>query len=282
MEVLSPELVLVDEQLAAAARSALAPPPDVIAAIERARATGDAVRNLRDSFRAQQAAAEAVRRRRPGFRRRFAAVTIAALLGVTATVAAVVALGRDDVTSPRALAANAPVATNLRTAEPKPAQSFRAQRPSTTQAAKATPDLTLAASTDAPTQLRPGSAPDTPRPAAARHAPAGTVSRSQPAPAVGTMAVHARPAAVLTWPLRRQATYYRVRVYSGTGERPFLFEVRTVDTRLTIPSTWDNTGERRRLAHGVYLWAVFPTFGDLGEARAGTKSKPIAAGRFTV
>jgi hypothetical protein len=82
--------------------------------------------------------------------------------------------------------------------------------------------------------------------------------------------------------LRRQATYYRVRVYSGTGERPFLFEVRTVDTRLTIPSTWDNAGERRRLAHGVYLWAVFPTFGDLGEARAGTKSKPIAAGRFTV
>jgi hypothetical protein len=85
---------------------------------------------------------------------------------------------------------------------------------------------------------------------------------------------------MLTWPFRRQATYYRVRVYRGTGERPFLFEVWTAATRLTVPSTWDNEGQRRNLAHGIYLWAVFPTFGDLGEVRAGTK--PIAAGRFTV
>jgi hypothetical protein len=88
---------------------------------------------------------------------------------------------------------------------------------------------------------------------------------------------------VLTWPIQRQATYYRVAVYRLGRAPGFLFEVWTDKTRLAVPATWGSAGEHNRLEPGTYGWAVFPTFGALGEAPADrAAATPLTGGRFTL
>ncbi len=86
---------------------------------------------------------------------------------------------------------------------------------------------------------------------------------------------------MLTWPLARRATYYRVRVYRVSGQ--FLFEVWSDKTRLSVPATWNNGSTENRLSPGRYGWAVYPAFGDLGEPSSDpSAAEPIAGGHFSV
>jgi hypothetical protein len=57
----------------------------------------------------------------------------------------------------------------------------------------------------------------------------------------------------------------------------------TDKTRLAVPATWGSAAEHNRLGPGEYGWAVFPTFGALGEAPADrAAAAPLTGGHFTV
>ena len=72
-------------------------------------------------------------------------------------------------------------------------------------------------------------------------------------------------------------------MYRVTGNPRFLFEVWTAATKLAVPATWSNAGERSRLTRGKYGWAVYPAFGELGEANdTPDAATPIAGGHFSV
>jgi outer membrane biosynthesis protein TonB len=284
VEALSPELALVDAQLAAVARAALAPAPDVFAALERTRANRDVVRRLRVSFDEHEAAAAevAAHRRRSGGRRRLAGLAFASTFAAGAIVTGALALGREEVPEPRALASNTPAPAEAPATAPTPAPAPR-------------PAVTPRRSVGTAVARRPEPAvkPEPkPRPAIAKPKPKVVLSTPKATPKPATQPrprPHATPTAVvkpqappvLSWPLARQATYYRLRVYRVTGQ--FLFEVWSDKTRVAVPATWKSGSTENRLTPGRYGWAVYPAFGDLGEPSddpaAGT---PIAGGHFRV
>src|SRR4051812_22243566 len=187
MEVLSPELVLIDEDLAAKARSALATPPDVFDALAHARAR-DTVRRLRVSFDAQEAEAAAaveIRRRLPASRRWFAGAAILAAGALAATAAAVETLGQDEVTTARALASNAPATTHRHPQDPRPAVAPR-PAPVTATAVRH--------------QARPRAAAARPKEARAVHSVAArrlTVRTPRKAPGVRAKPAHAGATAAI-------------------------------------------------------------------------------------
>jgi outer membrane biosynthesis protein TonB len=285
VEALSPELALVDAELAAVARAALVPAPDVFAAIERPRANRDVIRRLRMSFDEQEAAAAEVAapRRRSGGRRRLAGLAFASTFAAGAIVTGALALGHDEVTEPRALASNAPAPADA----PAPAPAARRAATPRRSVGKAVARRPEPAVTPEP-KARPAAVTAKPK----AEAKPKVVAAPRPAHKAATHARpkrHTTPAAVVTpkappvlsWPLARQATYYRLRVYRVTGQ--FLFEVWSDKTRVAVPATWKSGSTENRLTPGRYGWAVYPAFGDLGEpSNDPAVGTPIAGGHFTV
>jgi hypothetical protein len=73
-----------------------------------------------------------------------------------------------------------------------------------------------------------------------------------------------------------KATYYLVQFYRGRKE---IFEARPSTARLLLPREWAFKGRRYRLGPGRYRWSVRPGFGRPSRARYG---RPIVAAELVV
>jgi hypothetical protein len=279
MDVLSPELALVDEDLAAEARAALPAAPDVLDAVTPRREP-EPLRRLRAALEAETVP---VRRRRRGPVLRVVAggLAVGAVAAVTAT-----ALARRAPESHQA--APLPAAPPPAVVRPKPVAHRAAHITSTTTttAARVAP-----APKRAPAPVRKLSAP-APRAAApvARPTPARVirprhlVTRSMPpavaraAPAAATP-VHRFP--VLSWPAASDAAHYRVGLFHDGDPPTFVCEVWTDDARLALSSVSAPTN--RPLTPGRYRWVVYPVYGGDGALGSGdTAATRLAQGSFTL
>jgi hypothetical protein len=267
-EPLSPELALVDPDLAHRARARLTPvdvgtpgatPPsrqdgqapgehDHGSASDRhwthasvrerllaAGADPERLLPFDDSADREQRATSAERRGR-SHRRPWlivATVTVAALTGAAATF---VLLGArsDETTVPR-----------LRTAEPMPAPTNGAPSSDEREPGRAS---------------RKDRSRRTPQP-----------GPPSPAPTTKKRGDAARPATLATrafvWPPASRAAFYRVEFFTR-GRK--VFEASPTKPRLTLPLRWTYRGRRFRLARGTYQWRVRPAFGR-SPTRLGTQ-----------
>jgi hypothetical protein len=246
---LSPELALVDPELARWARArlpsldpdVLARPVDVVPALPAIR--DPAPHESVSASYAERLPVEATARPRP--RLRFLVLFVAgALLGLGALLlrhevrapvdggarakhtapAKQAAVGRDSIATTRA------PATHEDRSQPAPTSST---------AARSTPPPHVQGQATTPSPPRPPAAPE-PRPPAARR---------------------------FVWVRDPRATYYDVSFFrNGTkifGERP-------TQPALTLPPTWTYHGHRYALAPGHYTWVVRPWYGPPRRGELGT------------
>jgi hypothetical protein len=105
-----------------------------------------------------------------------------------------------------------------------------------------------------------------PPPAAARAVPRRPPRRQRSLP----------PASVFVWLPVRGASHYKVEFFRG-GRK--VFQATTAKARLELPRRWTFKGRRFEVTPGVYGWSVRPGFGARSKARYGAK---IVASRWTV
>jgi hypothetical protein len=109
-----------------------------------------------------------------------------------------------------------------------------------------------------------------------RARPAGEGSRT---PARSPRSARARVAPetrLFVWLPQRRASHYRVEFFRR-GKK--IFQATTLKARLVLPGRWVFKGHRVQLTPGNYRWTVRPGFGSRLNARYG---KPIVASRWTV
>ncbi len=87
----------------------------------------------------------------------------------------------------------------------------------------------------------------------------GTKATSRVAPRTATTRAFA-------WVAVPNATYYLVQFYRGGRE---IFEARPTSSRMLVPGQWTFKGRRYRLTPGRYQWSVRPGFGRTAEKRYG-------------
>lgn len=246
-EPLSPELALVDPELAAAARERLPDMPRSYAV--RSPSYEFASRFVAEYERAARETGDLEEpRRRPRRRRRRYAALAFMLLAIPVALWAMEGRGNNDVarSSPPAVQAPPP------TAAPEP--------PSVgTQTSKAT----------ARARKRP--ARRQPNPARGAN-PSRRSGAAVPQPA--------RSAPVLRWAPVGKATFYWFQLYRvGLPGTQKILDAWPARPRLEIPRAWTNAGRRHRLAAGLYRWEVWPQFGSGREVRY---TRKIAQGTFRV
>jgi hypothetical protein len=105
-----------------------------------------------------------------------------------------------------------------------------------------------------------------PPPAAARAVPGRPARRQRSSP----------PASVFVWLPVRGASYYKVEFFRG-GRK--VFQATTAKARLELPRRWTFKGRRFEVTPGNYRWSVRPGFGAGSKARYGAT---IVASRWTV
>jgi hypothetical protein len=249
-EPLSPELALIDPELAAAARERLPDVPEsyavpsvpyefasrFVAEYERAaRKTGD------------RAEPKPPRRRRG----RYLALAVA-LLAVPVALWAMDWRGDDDVarsSTPAVEAAPPAAPTAAPTAPPQPPTVEK-------QTSKA------------PKQQKTGR----PR-AASRRADRSGRGRS-------AVPQRSRSAPVVHWAPVGRATFYWFQLYRvGLPGTQKILDAYPRRPQLEVPGVWTNAGRRYRLAAGRYRWEVWPQFGAPGQVRY---TRKLTQGTFRV
>lgn len=245
-EPLSPELALVDPELAATARERLPEAPQSYAVPSpsyefASRLVVEYERAARETGELEEP------RRRPRRRRRGRYVALAfTLLALPVALWAMEGRGDDDVagSSKPAVQTPAPVA-------PEP--------PSVdTQTSKGT----------VRTRTRP----------ARRRTPARRADPSRRRRAA--VPKHARSAPVLRWAPVGTATFYWFQLYRiGLPGAQKILDAWPTRARLEVPRVWTNASRRYRLAAGRYRWEVWPQFGSGREVRY---TRKIAHGTFRV
>ena len=277
MRELSPELALVDADLARDARAALPPARDVLADIAR-HWESEPIRHLRAVLTAE-ASPERRRSRRP------------ALYLVAGGLASLGAIAGAAAAWPESSDQAAPLPElNVRPAAVRVERSTPA-RPAPVKKPSASP---------APHRVAPARPPAP----VVRHVP--VVRR--PAPRVTPLSVphrtavptkpltrtvgHAvsKPAAtrpvpshlpVLTWAADGEATHYRVGLFRDGDPPTLVCEVWTDDARLALASV--STPASRPLSPGQYRWVVYPVLGGNGSLGSGdTADTQLAQGTFTL
>jgi hypothetical protein len=279
VETLSPELALVDEALATAARARLPSPPDVFAVVDRRRAAERELRERDTTVVPQTPPAPLPLARPRPRRRRFVEVgLVACVLAAAGWTTFALAAGDNSTKSDAATATTnaTPTATAARSRSGENRRSSKTARrrsgtraPSVGVAVSHVPARSARSTTHPPTRATRTGAPAASEPPAAKPEPTRTSSKPKP------------PARLLNWPRRPGATYYRVQIFhKRQGTKPvFLFEVWTSQPKLALPSTWVDGGRHRHLGPGSYDWVVYPVFGESGGVGTGASpSKSIARG----
>jgi len=118
------------------------------------------------------------------------------------------------------------------------------------------------------------------KPAPPPHASSTTPDKAKPKETVKPKARVAPRSAPshrpFAWVAVPKATYYLVRFYRGSQE---IFEARPSAPRLSLPPKWVFKGHRYSLTPGSYRWVVQPGFGRPAEARLG---QPIVSAKLVV
>ena len=242
----SPELVLVDPELARRARARLPvpvePPPRRPAPTRVSPVTPDREEASPPVVSEEQGLSRPASRRRRVSRRLLAAVAVV----VAAAVGATLFVRHDARTTPRstsaarpAVAASAPVKAGTQ-ATPRPKTRRQARQSRTT-----------------PSRAAPTSRSTAPRPKSRRASPKRAV-----APTARSTALPA-----FSWVAIPKATYYDFALFRGDEK---IFADRTRTARLAVPSTWRYAGRSFRLSRGTYRWVVRPAFGRASASRLGT------------
>lgn len=262
-ERVSPELVLVDPELAARARASLQDDdarelePQSLPALARrdslVAASPHAVPIRATSELLEQAETRPVApRKRRRWRRRLAAIlTLAALAGVATAV--VISTPKR---SSRLSAVVEHVSTTAAAPEHAPFTKSSNGRTPTTRAPRAAPTATTSLPTTTTTTTTMGSRADP------THRPSSSVPRPQPA-----APKRAPPAPRLfNWAPVPAATYYLVTFYRGRKE---IYVARPGAPRVALPSKWTFAGRHYRLTPGRYRWSVRVGRGRPAAARYG-------------
>lgn len=261
-EPVTPELALVDSELARRARADL---PDVAHPAER-RGTRSV-----SGTPGTAPAGQTVERRRWAARRREAFWRGVVPLGSVSAVIASLWLvglfpreyGRQDL-SPASTASAARAAlspSSLSVPSTAPGASSASPQAASVKGAIPVPHQTS-------TPPDPSS-PATPRPQAPPQVP---TERS--APSVNSSVAGRKQA--FGWVPVRGATHYRVEFFRG---RTKIFEARPAVARFELPPRWVYGGRRYRLTPGQYLWVVRPALGPRSRVRYG---KPIVRATLIV
>jgi hypothetical protein len=230
-EPLTPELALVDPELARRAREQLShhtlePRPAAVAHEESAPAPPVRVAQSTESAPGLDGqVAPRTRRRR--------AIILSIVLGAAATAAVL------RVVPLRAFfwESTGPIVSPA-------ARESSTRVPADTIAPRATPPRPVKSGTKASTPSRPT---------------AKSQARAAPRPA-------AEPQRAFAWVPVPKATYYIVRFYRGRKE---ILEARPSAARLLLPRKWAFKGRRYSLGPGRYSWTVRPGFGRPSQARYG-------------
>jgi len=118
------------------------------------------------------------------------------------------------------------------------------------------------------------------KPAPPPHASSSTPDKAKPKETVKPKARVAPRSAPshrpFAWVAVPKATYYLVRFYRGSQE---IFEARPSAPRLSLPPKWVFKGHRYSLTPGSYRWVVQAGFGRPTEARLG---QPIVSAKLVV
>jgi len=118
------------------------------------------------------------------------------------------------------------------------------------------------------------------KPAPPPHASSTTPDKAKPKETVKPKARVAPRSAPshrpFAWVAVPKATYYLVRFYRGSQE---IFEARPSAPRLSLPPKWVFKGHRYSLTPGSYRWVVQAGFGRPAEARLG---QPIVSAKLVV
>ena len=80
---------------------------------------------------------------------------------------------------------------------------------------------------------------------------------------------------IMAWAPTRGAAAYEVALYAGSRR---IFRERTKQTRLTLPEEWSFGGRRLRLEPGVYRWYVWPVRAGARKAAA----RPVVQASLTI
>jgi hypothetical protein len=231
-ESLTPELALVDPELARLARDRLPPSGDTSAWPGRPSLSRNEVGET--SSRQVSQVDDARRTDKPSRPRRRGRVILVAL-GAALAAIAVYGLAPDSTVRERA--------TNR---TPKTASTridLHAKAHESTRAARA-----------------PGaSAPTTRRHSGVLSARAERRAKSEPR--------RPFPTRVFIWPAVSNATSYKVEFFRQGRE---VFEALSATARFELPTRWVYAGRTYHLAAGVYTWKVLPAFGSRSRLRFGT------------
>jgi hypothetical protein len=112
-------------------------------------------------------------------------------------------------------------------------------------------------------------------PAPLSSAPPTGPAPSAPAPPSPPPQELAQQPRILAWAPARGAAAYEVALYRGSRQ---IFLKRTRQTRLALPAEWTHRGRRRRLERGVYRWYVWPVPAGARKAAA----RPVVQASLTI
>jgi hypothetical protein len=257
---ISPELALVDPELASYARSLL-PPIDLDALSPDVQQVGEGA--------AVAVPALPAGRRRRTTRRRAGLLLVAAIaVGGSAALAVIKSGGGGDGSSGSQTAqraAGGPKRTSTTHTAPRGAVTARVDGARKTVVSPATKTT----GTRAPSTTSQPAKPATRQ----SHAP---VSKARKAPAKRRQAPAVQQTPVLRWPSSPSASFFDVVLWRG-GKR--LLDSWPSTPRLQVPSSWTYGGARYRLSPGTYLWFVYPGLGSRLHPRYGPLLK---SGQFTI
>jgi hypothetical protein len=219
---ISPELVLVDPELARAARALLPDLPRAVPA--RTDSTADAVKQSVFVERLRSGI-EPVVKDAPPTRRRGGLLTGVVCVGAAALLAFFV---RQE-------------------SQPEPRQAAVADPPATV------PATTRNATSPGATTSAPEPEPTTPGPTTpVQTAPQATAPSTGPAPVTPA---EAAPGQTFVWVADPGASAYEFQLFRG-AER--VFRARVEEPRLDLPGRWRHAGTAQALTPGSYRWYVWP------------------------
>ena len=245
-EPLSPELALVDPELAAAARERLPEAPQSYAVPTPSYEFASRfVAEFEGAARETGDLEQPVRRPRRRRRRRYVALAFT-LLALPIALWAMEGRGDDDVAG-----SSTPAVQTAPTVAPEPpsvgGQTSKGTVRSRTQPARGR----MPARRADPSRRRGAAVPK-----------------------------HARSAPVVRWAPVGKATFYWFQLYRiGLPGAQKILDAWPTRPRLELPHVWTNASRRYRLAAGRYRWEVWPQFGSGREARY---TRKIAQGTFRV
>jgi hypothetical protein len=241
---ISPELALVDPELAAYARSLL-PPIDLDAA------TSTAPRVAAEAHREVPAFPAGPRRR---VTKRRAGLIVAAALAVGVPVAFAVASAGGDGSSP---------------SQPAHQAAGKPRRASTPHTATRSPH--------AVTARVDGARKTVVRPATKNAITKKTVTKTTPTTRrTHTTSPHVAKTPLLRWSSSPAAPFFDVVLWRGAQR---LLDSWPSTPELRVPASWTYGGRRYRLTPGTYLWFVYPGIGSRLHPRYGPLLK---SGQFTI